>query len=346
MPLNSNLLERMALRANVFPSAYLDILCAWGYRAVSLAVKLGVFDELNGAPLTAKALANKIGTNERATKILLETLEAFGYVRRVNDEFANAPMTTKWMLKGPKGSFSSFFSLWRELFEFWSQHEEEAMRDGKPKVMLYDWFNQHPETWRLFHAEEVWYARQFADEIVAKLKVPAGARRALDVGGGHGLYSVALSRRYPNISSTVLDQPLPLEYTREMIASEKMGGRVSTQPGNFMTDDLGRDYDIVLLFNIIHGFLPETNRELIRRTASALRPGGLLVVLDQMVEGEFGSIVKASNRLWGLTYLILLGGQVYSTDEVKGWLETSGFAGIRRVNLRTAGSSLVIGKKA
>jgi len=346
MPLTPNFLERLVLRANIFPGVYLDVLGAGAHRAVSLAVKLGVFEKLRTGPQTAKELANKIGGNERATKILLEMLEAFGYVKNINGRFANTPMTAKWVLESPRGSFSDVFKLWRELFEFWSAHEEEVLRNGKPQVKVYDWFNQHPGSWRVFHAEESWYARLFEDEIFTKLKIPVNARRALDVGGGHGMYSVMLCRRHPNISATVFDQPLSLEYAKETIASEKMNGRISTQPGDFLVDDLGNDYDIVLLFNIIHGLLPETNLELMRRIAKALRPGGLLVVFDQFAGGEFGALLKASNRFWGLAYLTLLGGQVYSMDEVRGWLTTQGFASTRRISIRGAGSSLLIAKKA
>ena len=345
MPLTPNLLERMALRMNMFPTAYLDVIGAVAYRAVSMAVKFGVFEKLRVGPQTPKELAGKIGGDERATRILLEMLEAFGYIKSVDGRFANTPLTAKWLLEGPKGSFADVFRSWGTLFEFWSAHEDEVLRSGKPKVTLYDWFNEHPDGWRVFHAEEIWYARLFSDDIAAKLKLPEDARRALDVGGGHGMYSVALCRRYPNISATVFDQPLSLEYAKETIASEKMGGRISTRPGNFMVDDLGGGYDLVLLFNIVHGLLPEANRELTSRVAKALKPGGLVVVFDQLVGGEFGSITKASNRFWGLVYLTLLGGQVYSAEEVKGWLTASGFGSIRRVSVRLAGSSLLIEKK-
>ncbi len=346
MPLIPNLLERIAVRMNLIPSAYLDIWEAGAYRAVSLAMKFDVFERLRTGPQTAKELASKIGTDERATRVLLEMLESFGYVKEVDGGFANTALTAKWLLQSSKASFSDLFKLWDSLFEFWSMHEEETLRNGKPSMTVYDWFNQHPDSWRVFHAEEIGYARWFGDEIVSKLTISANARKLLDVGGGHGLYSVMLCRRHPKLSATIFDQPQTLEYTNEIIVSEKMSDRISTQPGDFFVDDLGSNYDVALLFNIIHGYLPETNRELLRRIANALHPNGMLVIFDQFAGREFGGLLRASNRFWGFAYLTLLGGQVYSLDEVRSWLTTSGFADIRRISIRRAGSSLLVGKKA
>jgi hypothetical protein len=340
-----NFLERLGFRLNLAPSPYLDIFAVGAYRAVSLANRLDIFEKLRDRPQTAKEVAGSIGSDERATKILLEFLEACGYLKRSGERFANSSMTNKWVLRSPKGSFSDAIRTWDELLEFWSANEEETMRNGKPNVTIYDWFNRRPGSWRTFHDEERWYASMFGGEITAKLKIPEKARRLLDVGGGHGMYSVMLCRRHPNLAATVFDQPKVLEFTRDILASEKISDRISMQPGDFLVDDLGSGYDIALLFNIIHGLLPEKIKELLHRAAKSLNAGGMLVIFDQFTGDEFGPVQRASNRFWGLTYLTLLGGQVYSSAEVKDWLMAAGFDHVSRVNIRVAASSLLIGKR-
>jgi 2-polyprenyl-3-methyl-5-hydroxy-6-metoxy-1,4-benzoquinol methylase len=345
MPLIPNFLERLGFRLNLAPTPYLDVLAVVAYRAVSLANRFDVFERLKVRPQTAKELAGGIGLDVRATKILLEFLEAYGYLKRDGETFANTTMTTKWLLRSPKGSFSDAIRVWDELLEFWSANELETMRNGKPSMTLYEWYNQRPDSWRTFHDEEIWYASMFGGRIASELKISASARRLLDVGGGHGMYSVMICRRHPNLTATVFDQPRVLEYTRDILTSEKMSDRISVRPGDFLLDDLGSGYDVALLFNIIHGLLPEQNKELFRRLALSLNPGGILAIFDQFTGNEFGPVQKASNRFWGLTYLTLLGGQVYSSEEVKGWLTASGYGDVRRVNIRIAASSLLVGKK-
>lgn len=346
MPLIPNFLERLGFRLNLAPAPYLDIVSVVAYRAISLANKLDVFEKLRERPQTAKELGGRIGCDERATRILLEFLEAYGYLKRDGEAFTTTTMTAKWVLRSQNGSFSDAVRTWDELLEFWSENQwPETMRSGKPRTTLYDWYNRRPESWRTFHDEERWYASMFGDEIASKLKIPAKARRLLDVGGGHGMYSVTLCRHYPNLTATIFDQPRVLEFTREILASEEMGDRISTQPGDFMKDDLGGGYDVVLLFNIIHGLLPEKNKELFHRLARSVSPGGTLVIFDQLTGDEFGPVERASNRFWGMTYLTLLGGQVYPSAEVRNWLTATGFGDIRRIKIRTAGSSLLTGTK-
>jgi len=346
MPIIPNFLERLGFRWNLAPSPYLEVFEVGAYRAVSLANKFNIFEKLRARPQTAKELADSVGWNERATRVLLDMLVAFGYLKLDGEAFANSATTAKWLLRRPEGSFSDTVKVWDELFEFWSKHEQETMRDGRPSMTIYDWFNQHPESWRTFHVEEKWFANLFGDEIASKLKVPTNASRLLDVGGGHGMYSVKLCRRHPNLTATIFDQPSALEFTKEVLASEKMNERISMRRGDFLLDDLGSGYDVALLFNIIHGLPPETNKELLRRLAKSLNPGGMLVIFDQLTGNEFGPVQRASNRFWGLAYLTLIGGQVYSAVEVGEWLAASGLGSFRRINIRIAGSSLLVGTKA
>ncbi len=116
---------------------------------------------------------------------------------------------------------------------------------------------------------------------MAKVRLPAQARRLLDVGG-HGRYALALCRRYPSLSAVVFDAPQALEAARAGIAEAHLAERVTTQAGNFLEDGLGSGYDVALLFNIVHGLTPEQNTALLRRAASALNPRGIVVVAEQV----------------------------------------------------------------
>ncbi len=181
---------------------------------------------------------------------------------------------------------------------------------------------------------------------VAKVKLPATARRLLDVGGGHGLYSIKFCRRYPQLSATVFDWPQALEVAREVIAAEEMGDRVSVQEGDFWVDNLGNGYNVALLFNIVHAYLPDKNTELLRKVANALHPGGLIVILDQLTGKALGPTAKAMSRLQGLNLFNAAGGQGYAFEEIAGWLTNAGFINPRRINLlKSPGNGLVLGTK-
>ena len=46
-----------------------------------------------------------------------------------------------------------------------------------------------------------------AKELAGKLKLPVHASKMLDIGGSHGLYSIELCKKYPSLTSTILELP-------------------------------------------------------------------------------------------------------------------------------------------
>jgi len=189
-------------------------------------------------------------------------------------------------------------------------------------------------------------ARMSADDVVAKVKLPPGARRLLDVGGGHGLYSIRFCRRHPGLMATVFDLPQALDAARQTIVAERMTDRVSVQRGNFAHDDLGSGYDVVLLFNILHAWQPEQNVALLHKVAAALGPGGLVVVLGQLPGKAMGPVAEAVARLQALNMFNAEAAQAYAFEDIAGWLAAAGFAGARRIRLRKSpGFALMLATK-
>ena len=343
MPIRPNFLERLLFfDLGLGPAPVLDIFAAIAFRAVLAAVRLGIFDALHGGPLTARELADRITADERGTAVLLNALESLGYVARKDGRYTNTAMAARWMVRNSPSNVAAGFDYWGTILaELWD-NLEESIRTGRPPTNLYAWVEQRPDTSQDFQAWMIAIARLAGDEIVRKVKLPPAARRLLDVGGGHAMYSIALCRHHPRLSATVFDSPQALRSAQASVAAEKMADRVALQEGDFLADDLGTGYDVVLVFNIVHGFSPEQNTELLRKVARALNPGGMVVIAEQLAGRSGGAAARAAAQLLGLSYFHLLGGRLYSFKELAGWLTAAGFANPRRVNLlRAPGSSLV-----
>jgi chemotaxis methyl-accepting protein methylase len=101
----------------------------------------------------------------------------------------------------------------------------------------------------------------------------------------------------------VLDLPGSAIIGREIIAAAGMSDRVRHREGDAVTADLGRSYDGVLCFNLVHHLQPEQIVGLLRRIHDALAPGGSLAVMDQ----------------------------VQTPAELHGWLAEAGFGAPRRI---------------
>ena len=191
MPIMPNFIERLVLlKLNRGPGLMLDFLGAQAFRAVCVGVKLGVFEALSGGPLTAAETARQVQASERGVTLLLDALESLGYVRKKDGRYVNTPMTVKWLLRHSPTSLAGGIPFFDSMvFDRWG-HLDESIRRGKPAVCGSEWLDQHPGGYRIYEQGMIAVARMTADEVVARVKLPPTARRLLDVGGGHGLYSV------------------------------------------------------------------------------------------------------------------------------------------------------------
>lgn len=344
MPIVPNLIDRLIFfHLNQGPAPLLDLFGALAFRTVQAAVTLGLVDALSEGPLPPDELARRIGADVRGTTVLLEALEPLGYVSRTDGRYANTAMTARWLVRSSPTTVAAGYDFWgATLPQLWG-NLEESITSGQPPVNLYEWIEDQPEASEAFQTWMIATARLGAGEILGKLKLPAGARRLLDVGGGHATYSIELCRKYPDLAATVVDSPQALKAARANVAAENMGDRIELREGDFWKDDLGSGYDVALLFNIIHAFSPEQNTELFRRVRAALNPGGFVVILEQLAGKVPGPTARAINAIFQLNYFHLLGGSIYSFDEIAGWLADAGFTTPRRVNLLKApGSALVL----
>jgi SAM-dependent methyltransferase len=346
MPLLLSPEEHQAVfEANEAPAPVLDLLGAAAFRMAGTALKLGVFEALADGPLSADDVAARAGTHPRGTRLLLDALASYGYVRAGGDgRYGVTEMAEKWMLRASPASFATTVEFWDALlYELWGSLER-SVSTGAPPTDWYRWLEENPRTQRSFHAMLGGIAQATAASLVQVVPVPDGPARLLDVGGAHARYALAFCRAHPQLKATVLDFPGALAVGRENAAAEGMGDRVAFEPGDFLCDPLPTGYDVVLLCSIVHGLSPAENRDLLRACFAALRPGGRIVVVEQLEEpqGGQGAIGDAFLRTFSLNMFHLQGAQTYRFGEIAGWLREAGFGPAEAVSVPDALDTAVV----
>lgn len=345
MPVVPNLLERQLLRLQPQLAPFLDLWGAGLFETLRLASSLGVFDAVKEGPKSSTMIAKEIGADDRGTRMLLDALVAPGYLKHKNGYYSITAFSRSF-LSGSSFRMADIFQLYGHLYDFTRKYQEEAIRRGKPPINAFEWFDQYPGVWRLFHSFEMSIAKQVEKDILSKVRLAPSARKLLDLGGGHGLYSIMLCKGHPQLSATVFDSTRPLELAKETIASENMSDRITLREGDFFADDFGSGYDVALLFNITHLFTPEKNLVLLRKVATALNRQGMIVIFDQFLGGEFGKVLRIGHSFYGLLFLVTTGGQLYKLSELSQLLSRSGFIKPVRKPVRKVGSTLVFAVKA
>ncbi len=135
---------------------------------------------------------------------------------------------------------------------------------------------------------------QRVSDIVSCLPEFRHARKLLDIGGGHGLYAIALSRKNPDLTAVIFDLPEVTHATRDYIRKYGADSRVSTHGGDFFRDTLGSGYDIIFSSSNPSGKMPA----LIPKIFAALNPGGLYINKQMIDEPEADPFLDLEWNLW------------------------------------------------
>lgn len=312
-------------------------------RAVMAGTSLGVFDALASGPLTAGEVAARCGADAGATDKLLFALAGARYLRRRGGRYSLAPVARKWLLADAPQSLRDAV-LQRYLDARLLEHAEEFLRTGRPTDFH---AKMTPAEWDVYQRGQRAHAVYSAPEVARRTPAPRDPRAMLDIGGAHGHYSVALCRRHPALRSTVLDLPAAVGQAAPLLAREGMGDRVAHRAGDALTDDLGSEsYDLVFVGNLVHHFDESANRDLMRRAALALRPGGFCVILEIVRAGtpeEAGQVGALTDFFFAVTSAA----GTWSFDEMADWQRAAGLKPRRPIRLRyTPGYGLQAARKS
>jgi len=294
-------------------------------RSLLAAARFGLPQALAEGPLAAQEIADRCRTHPRATRLLLDTLASLGYVRPEDGRYALTGDGRKWLLPLQDSL------LYRCLEWDWIARLDDFVRTGGALDIHGEMTS---EQWALYQGGMADVARLGTPELVRRIAVPAGARDLLDLGGSHGLLSAAFCRKHPGLRATVLDLPSAVEHAAPILAREGMGDRVVHRPGNALTDDLGTAaWDVVLLSNLAHHFDDTENRELARRIARSLRPGGVFAIVE-IIRRESPAEGGQLGALFDLYFALTSRSGTWSFAEMAAWQREAGLRPRKPVRLR------------
>ena len=119
-----------------------------------------------------------------------------------------------------------------------------------------------------------------ADCLAERLDVD-GVRRLLDVGGGSGVVSMALLRKYPELTAVVVDIETVCLAGREIAEENCFSDRITYHPMDLNHGDLPGNFDLVLKCDM---FL--FSERLFQQIWQSLNSGGRLILVDHFSPEE------------------------------------------------------------
>lgn len=122
--------------------------------------------------------------------------------------------------------------------------------------------------------------QDLANELAARLNM-TGVRRMMDVGGGSGVVAMALLRKHPDLTATVVDIKKVYIAGREIAAENSMSDRMEYQPVEFDSGEFPKGFDMILVCDV--GVFGEP---LFRKLRTSLNDGGRLAIVEHFSLSE------------------------------------------------------------
>lgn len=305
---------------------------AFGYmasKALFAGAQLGVFDALAQGPSSLRELVEATGAEERGLETLLTALVSVGLLEPVDGGrggFRNAPASQAMLVSGPEGSFADYCrnQVDRQMYPFLHNITDvlRGRRDSVPFEDYETWFGDAGEA-TLYSASQ--HAASLpAAALLAALVDLSDRRKLLDVGGGSGAFAITLCRDNPDLSATILDFPNVVEVGRRFVDEAGLSARVDFVAGNALDVDWPDKQDVVLFSYVSGSVSREGVGELYRRAYRSLRPGGLVLIHDFLVDDDRSGPPLAA--LWAFQHAAFTpGGVALTPGFIRGLLQECGF---------------------
>jgi SAM-dependent methyltransferase len=315
------------------PEAIIEV--AMGFMAskhLFVANEIGLFTTLAEGPATLEQVAERAGVPARTLRIIADAMVALGFLEREENAYRNGAAADAFLSRRGQMNMAPMLRFLNAIsYPAWVGLERAVRTDGPVWEALTDEqqaiFSEGVEAFTAGAAHALPNAYDFGRH-----------QRLLDVGGGTGSFLVAILSPHTALEGTLFERPEVAEIAKLKLAASPVADRVSVAAGNAFEDELPGGHDAVLLANLIHYFLPERNVELVRRVRAAVEPGSRLLLVDFWTDPTHTQPLPAA--LMAGEFLSAVGGDVYSEEEMNGWLAEAGWRPVEKLPL--AGPQSVI----
>ncbi len=296
------------------------------FEVVRLSVDLDLYSKLV-RPITVERLSNELKIDRQFIQYLLTVLYKFGFVEVIVADqaclYVNTTISNQYL------NSQHIMYLGKEIFD-----------DVETDAILRKYVMHGPESADI--TKEYW-SRDVLNKLAsiallggvqtAMEKVNlAGRSRLLDIGGGHGLYSIFFTEKYSNLKAWVLDFPEVTEITKEFIGKYQAQERIEIIQGDYQTFRPQQDFDVVFISNVTASY--DDLLELLAISKRCLTPGGLVILRNFVIDN-----IDEWSALSTLERYARRGKTGVTSKQLESALQNNGFTEIKRLY---AGEGVVI----
>ena len=309
--------------------------------ALNAALELGLFWLLAERPLDAAAVARSLDIPSARCAAWLQLLSTTGLIARGPQGYAPTPAARSAILDACS-------------HDTWALLAQDA-RDRYPAILdLAVHLREPGSTWAAQGRTAPDYFAQMVESpdrarrftrVLYELHLPlaealadalelSGVNRMLDLGGGSGVMSMALLRRWPDLRAVVVDIATVCAAGREIAEEQSLEDRLTYHAADFLRDELPSGVELVLQCDA-----GGSSESLLQKIRAALAPGGRLVIVDQFAPEPGVAPATAPYPVWAFLASLDRPEVRYTTvDEMEAKLRRVGYSRVSATALAQRGT--------
>jgi SAM-dependent methyltransferase len=257
--------------------------------ALGAAITTGLLWMLEEKPMTGEEVVRALNIPGKRGYYWLQYLQSFGILETVPQGYIPSSLVQTTILD------TNSQESWQHLVI--DEQEKDACVHGLPQLIsepgslwsiqglveplnYVDRMRANPARAREFTRMLFEVHQNLANQVAEVLDL-TGVERMMDLGGNSGVISMALLRKYPSLTSIVVDIENVCVAGREIAREQGYSKRITYHPAEFAVDEFPSGFDLVLQCDVAVYSL-----ELLQKLYRALKPCGKLVFVDHFSPAE------------------------------------------------------------
>lgn len=297
------------------------------------AIELKVFNLLS-EPKSAVEVAKAIEGHPQNTMLFLNGLTTCGLLTKDDGFYQNSPIAQAFLAEGSPTYLGDGFISQDKMSRTMLRDLGRLVKEGP---LSSDDDNSSSEgewarfaTW-MANCERAGLAQQMSD-IVSELPEFSSFRKMLDLGGGPGIFGIAMVGKHPSMHGVIFDRQPVVEVAKCFIKEYEMEDRMEVLAGDYNIDSIGEGYDLIWASATLN-FARENLDSVVRKIYDVLSPGGVFVNLSEGLtdEGTKPDFYVLGTVGWAMTTSMMAFDQGVIADAML----NAGFRSVRSRTLST-----------
>ena len=303
-------------------------------KLLTAGIDLKVFNHLS-KPIAAEEVAEAIGCHPMSTMLFLNGLAACDLIEKHNGMYQNAPVAKAFLVEGSQTYLDGGFASQARINDAILNDLSRLIRTGP--VLHHEDDNADPKKWSqaaywIANEERAGMAQQMS-RLASQLPEFLSFRKMLDLGGGPGIFCIAMVAEHPTMTGVIFDRKPVVEVAERFIIEYGMEERIEVLAGDYNFDAIGGNYDFIWTSATLN-FAKENLDSVIKKIYGALNPGGVFMNLSEGLTDE--GTKPDFHVLWSVGWAMTGPVTAFDQGRISESMLKAGFRSVRSQTLSTA----------